>query len=412
VAISPLSRFCAYGFLKNQRYFEPFLFLALMAKGLSFFEIGLLVALRELTVNLIEIPSGAWADAYGRRRAMLFSFAAYIASFAIFGAASDKLLFALAMVAYGFGDAFRTGTHKAMIFEWLRSEGREADRAEVYGYTRSWSKRGSAVSGLIAAGMVLLANDLTWVFWAAIGPYLLNSLNLITYPAVVDGAVEPEQRSGVWTKTRETVNQAFGSKRLRTLLLESMGFEGLFHAVKDYLQPLLMALAVGLVVTGDLSEVQRTAVLIGPIYALLHLLSSAASRRAHRLSDAAGGDTAAARWLWLVQGAAFVAIVLGALTSSWPALVLGFLVVHVGQNLWRPLLVSRLDAQRGALSAATLLSVESQSRRLATMILAPALGAAVDLLRDEGELFRLLPLGVSGLALCLLFALWAARRGD
>ena len=412
MAISPLTRFCAYGFLKNQRYFEPFFFVALMAKGLNFFEIGLLIALRELTVNLIEIPSGAWADAYGRRRSMLLSFAAYITSFVIFGAASDKLLFSLAMVAYGFGDAFRTGTHKAMIFEWLRSEGREAERSEIYGYARSWSKRGSAVSGLIAAALVFAADDLTWVFWAAIPPYVLNSLNLLGYPDLVDGAVEPGERGGVWGKTRETVNQAFAAGRLRTPLLESMGFEGLFQAVKDYLQPLLMALAMTLVVTSALSEVQRTAVLIGPIYALLHLLSSAASRRAHRLSEAAGGDAPAARWLWLIQGGAFVAICVGALTESWTALVLGFLVVHVAQNLWRPLLVSRLDAQRGDLSAATLLSVESQSRRLATMVLAPLLGAAVDLLRDKGEQFQLLPLGLSGVALCLVFALWAVRRGD
>ena len=49
-------RFSLYGFLKNQRYFEPFLFLAFLEKGLDFTDIGLLIAVRELTTNLLEIP--------------------------------------------------------------------------------------------------------------------------------------------------------------------------------------------------------------------------------------------------------------------------------------------------------------------------------------------------------------------
>ena len=407
---TPLTRFCAYGFLKNQRYFEPFLFVALMAKGSSFFEIGLLIALRELTVNLVEIPSGAWADGYGRRRAMLTSFAAYIASFAIFGTANSLAWFALAMVAYGVGDAFRTGTHKAMIFDWLRSQGREEERTEIYGYTRSWSKRGSAVSGLVAAAFVFWADDLTWIFWAAIPPYLINAVNLLGYPDEVDGPRSADGTGGVWARTREQVREAFGRGSLRALLVESMGFEGLFHAVKDYLQPLLLVLAVGLVIgSAELSEVQRTAVLVGPIYALLHLLSSAASRRAHRFAGWAGGEESAARRLWAIVLLAFAGV---AATAWWGRagwMVLPFVVLHVAQNLWRPVLIARLDARRDEGSGATLLSVESQSRRVATMLLAPLIGWLADRAGSEGSLEQLLPVGVCGFIIAAAFALRGSR---
>jgi len=149
-----LTRFCLYGFLKNQQYFEPFLVLVLLDKGLSFFEIGLLVAFREVTVNLFEVASGAVADVYGRRRAMITSFAAYIVSFLLFGLASSLLALFAAMFFFGIGEAFRTGTHKAMIFAWLRSQGREKERTAVYGRTRSWSKLGSALSVVLAAVFV------------------------------------------------------------------------------------------------------------------------------------------------------------------------------------------------------------------------------------------------------------------
>ena len=86
-----LFRYCLYGFLKNQRYFEPFFMLVLLQEGLSYTWIGLLVGARDLTVNLLEIPSGVAADAWGRRRAMMASFAAYIVSFVAFALARSPL---------------------------------------------------------------------------------------------------------------------------------------------------------------------------------------------------------------------------------------------------------------------------------------------------------------------------------
>ncbi len=50
---------------------------------------------------------------------------------------------------------FATGTHKAIIFCWLQHEGRGDEKTATYGYTRSWSKIGSAVSVVVAAGIVM-----------------------------------------------------------------------------------------------------------------------------------------------------------------------------------------------------------------------------------------------------------------
>ena len=58
---SMLFRFCLYGFLKNQQYYDPFLILAFLQKGLSFAAIGVLISFRAICVNLMEIPAGAVA---------------------------------------------------------------------------------------------------------------------------------------------------------------------------------------------------------------------------------------------------------------------------------------------------------------------------------------------------------------
>lgn len=159
-----LIRFSLYGFLKNQRYYEPFLILAFLEKGLSFFVIGVLISFREICVNLFEVLSGAAVDLYGRRRSMVLSFSSYIVSFLIFAASSELWTLFAAMLFFALGEAFRTGTHKAMIFDWLEEQGRGNEKARIYGVTSSWSQIGSAVSVLIAALIVPLEGRYSRVF--------------------------------------------------------------------------------------------------------------------------------------------------------------------------------------------------------------------------------------------------------
>ena len=57
--IPMLARFSAYGFLKNQQYYDPFLMLVFwVEKDLSFTVIGFLYGFRELAVQVMEVPSG------------------------------------------------------------------------------------------------------------------------------------------------------------------------------------------------------------------------------------------------------------------------------------------------------------------------------------------------------------------
>jgi MFS family permease len=330
-----IARFALYGFLKNQRYFDAFLILAFLEKGLDFFQIGLLVAARELTVNVCELPSGAIADVYGRRRSMVLSFLAYIASFAVFGFAARLDVLVGAMVLFGVGEAFRSGTHKAMIFTWLRREGREGERVRVYGYTRSWSKIGSALSVVIAAVIVLATDRYAGVFLLSIVPYVANVVNLATYPRELD--LDAERRAGgVMGHLRSAVRDAVGRRPLRRLLLEAMGFDGVFTATKDYLQPVLEAAAVATITAaalGGLSDTRRTAILVAPVYAALFLLAGAASRQAHRIPEAAGGEDRAAHVLWIALAVVFAAIGGAAYLDLVAVMIVAFVALHVVHNL-------------------------------------------------------------------------------
>ncbi len=58
--------------------------------------------------------------------------------------------------------------------------------------------------------------------------------------------------------------------------------------------------------------------------------------------------------------------------------ILVFLLIYMLQNIWRPLLVSRLNACSKPEQSATTLSIESQAKSTVAMIAAPVLGLAAD----------------------------------
>jgi len=242
--------------------------------------------------------------------------------------------------------------------------------------------------------------------------------NFLSYPAYLDGPRSVHASVASVARTLLTaLSESFRRRRLRRLLIESMGFEGLYKSAKDYIQPIIKAAALAAPVLLGLADRQRTAILVGAVYFLLYVLSSAASRRSGRLSDRAGGDDRAARWLWLADMLGF-ALLAGGVLANVPALMIGaFVVLAVMQNFWRPILVSRCASLSDPSRTATVLSIESQAKSLFVAVVAPLLGWSVDAISAAtagGPAYmaswRFLPIAGLGMAIPLGMLL-VVRRG-
>ncbi len=398
-------RFSLYGFLKNLRFFEAFLILALRERGMDFLGIGGLIAVREIASNLCQIPSGALADAMGRRRCMVVSMAAYLVSYLALGMASNTWLLVMAMVMYGTADSFRDGTHKALIYSWLRQQGRENERTMVYGYTRSWSKMGSALSSLIAAALVLLAGNFSTIFLFSAIPAALNLINLATYPADLDD--ETRHSGGLrhaWQTLLDAFREVAGKSSMRRLVADSVAVEGSYTVVKDYLQVVIQTLAVAMPLHLAMNGDQRTAVFGGVAYAVLHGLSSRASREAHRFERFCGGTEPAVDRIYQLSALAMVLLAVF-LTCGFGWLAATMLIMlGVLQNAWRPIHIGRFDRDGEEKRAATLLSIESQASTLAAAIWAPLIGGLIDHLKAGAAitpLTALWPIALAGAPLLL-----------
>lgn len=374
-------KFCSYGFLKNLRFFDPFLFLFFLDKGLSFVEIGFLISFREVMVYILEIPAGIVADVLGRRKVMIFAFISYIVSFSVFYFANAFWLFMLSFIFFGFGDAFRQGTHKSMIIDYLRLKGWTSHKTSYYGHTRSWSQIGSAVSSLIAAVIVVLTGDYQSVFIFSTIPYFINLVMMTTYPKELDGAIVLHKGNDVWGNFRQVIRDLITTFK-KPVVLKTVGnlsfYTGFYKAVKDYLQPLLETIAVSMPLFLALQEKQRSAVLVGIVFFFIHMTTAFASRSAGRFAKRFR-NAAIPLNLTLISGFLF-GVVAGVFYSfDWfVAAAALFVVIYAMENLRKPIGISHLTDNIDPALLTSSLSFQSLAETLIAAAIAPTIGWIAD----------------------------------
>ncbi len=376
-------KFSAYGFLKNLRFFEPFILLIFRSYGLTFLQIGILYSIRDIATNLLEIPTGIAADAFGRRRAMVSAFVSYLLSFIMLYFLEDYLYLILAIILFAFGEAFRSGTHKALILEYLNIHQLSDLKVHYYGLTRSASQLGSALNALIAAALVFYTGSYRTMFLAAVIPYLLDLINVASYPKELDGDIPGVKREEIWRRLRATLEgfiRIFRDGEVIRALLNSASFGAFFKSTKDYLQPILAAMALSLVIFENYQGAQREALIIGSTYFGIYLLTSLASRRSYYFSSRFSSLSRAVNITYL---AGVILLILSGVSSSLQINVLAvicFILLFILNNIRRPINVGLISDQISSNIMASGLSSEAMMTTILSAVIAPLLGYMVDIL--------------------------------
>lgn len=380
-------KFSLYGFLKNLQFFDPFLVLFFREAGISFFQIGVLYSVRELVTNVTEIPTGVVADTLGRRSAMVFAFVSYIISFALFYFLPGFHFYVLAMVAFAFGESFRSGTHKAMIMEYLKRGGMTSLKVHYYGHTRSWSQIGSAVSALIAAALVFFSGSYRSVFLWSIVPYLAGMALIISYPKELDFSCDDEEgcadreergRLELMKRTVKDFIALFREGGIRRALINSSLFDAVFKTMKDYVQPVLKALAVSIPLFAALEGNQRVALLSGLVYSVLYLLTSVASGKSWKFHALFTRQSTGLNLTYLAGALAAAVVGLFLVLDIRAAAVAFFIIFYLIENLRRPATLGVLSDRIKGSVMATGLSGESQLKTILVALFAPVFGFAAD----------------------------------
>lgn len=376
-------KFCLYGFLKSMRFFEAFFILYLIQKGLSYTQIGLLYALREISINLMEVPSGILADTFGRKRAMIGSFFVYILSFILYYLANSMWLMAPAFILYGAAEAFRSGTHKGMMMSYLEKKGWSHLRIDYYGHTRAWSQTGLALSALVAGSLVYFSGSYETIFLFSIIPYVLNILLVASYPQELNGQTGKGNKRSI-NNTLKALWISIKNPRLLSVINTSALHSAYLKSIKDYIQPLIVQLALVVPLFTGMEANKKNGVFVAVFYFLIYFMNAAASRRAQKIEGRRPG--AAQRTLMIGLSAGAACGVLYAI-GLWAAAILCFMCIFIMENIRKPILTAYVadrvepDVLTSVLSAQSLLkTVFTAGISLILGVMADALGLGAALL--------------------------------
>lgn len=373
-------KFCAYGFLKNLKFYEPFLLLYLLDKlNNNYLQALSLYSIRFIIRTILEIPSGIIADALGRKGSLLFAYTIYILSFISYYLSENYFALLISSIMFGLGDAFRTGTHKAMIIEYLKIKSWSKHKTTYYGYTRSWSQTGSAISALIAAVILLTTNNYDSVFIATTIPYIIGLLLLFSYPKYLDNRNRID--GTILSSIKTSFTQSWTTlKKLKTisLLFNTSFYFGFHNAIKDLLQPIALSSIVLIPLNYGLSTQQKSSLFLGVFYSILYFISAFASRKAGAVGRLFQNSSAAIHKLSLIGVLICLTIsVFIALNLPFTATIL-FLPFFSVASIYRPSAISEISNNIDGKIMATTLSIESQLGSLTASIIALLIGFSIE----------------------------------
>ena len=192
------------------------------------------------------------------------------------------------------------------------------------------------------------------------------------------------------------------SRSVLGLFGESMGYEGVTKSVNVYIQPLLQTQAIALPVLLGLSlnDKDKTALLVGIAFAIINIFSAFASKKSDAFAKQAGSLDRASGWLWLIAFVSGIGAFISLYYKIWWVAILCFVIHIVFENVWRPILLSRLDGVGKSKTDATTLSIEAQTAHIFIAISAIPIGYLID--RLEGDLY---PVGIVCAAIALTIGL-------
>jgi len=377
-------KFCFYGLLKNLKFFEPYLLIYLISFGIGFFEIGLLYGIREGVTYIFEIPSGVIADTYGKKRELMICFLFYMISFVFLFIGGDFYILAIGMFFFGLGEAFRSGTHKAMILTYLERQNWYMHKTFVYGRTRSFSLLGSSISAFLSILLVLNLPAMRWLFLICTVPYIADFILIYTYPDYLDE--RREHKFELMAFIREVGLKVFtlkGRGRLIKIVTNTALFEAVFKTLKDYIQPIL-ALIILSQINGGGNALSKTfdndeilKITLGIVYGVYYICSSGASRNVHKLTRKWTSRQLMNQSFYLMS--VCLLFLAAGVKMQWSIMIVGvYFVLYLMKDGRKPLFVDLCSEAMEKNERATVFSIESQLRALFTIVAAPTLGWVAD----------------------------------
>ncbi|MFF7392835.1 MFS transporter [Streptomyces scabiei] len=227
----------AYAFLDEFVLLYPVYALLFSDTGLSIWQISSLFALWSVTGIVLEVPSGAWADAVSRRLLLWVGPLLTAAGFALWVIVPSYWAFALGFVLWGVRGALGSGALEALVYDELDRLGAADRYARVVGRAQAVGMV-AVMAAMGLAGPVLDLGGYQAVGAASILACVLTSVTATRFPEHREAVPGPKHASTLAT-LRAGLTEVRRDRSVRGALLLVPAVGAVWGALDEY-TPLLV----------------------------------------------------------------------------------------------------------------------------------------------------------------------------
>lgn len=205
--------------------------------GFSLTQIGLIHIIYTITIFALEIPSGYFADIFGRKVSIILGLVLQIIAMIIFLYWGTFLGIAVAYAVLGIGLSLLSGADSALLYETLVSLKKEKRYKKYQGRVRAIAEVGVIAAALI--GTVLIPYGFEWTVIATIIVHLIGTL-------IAFSLKEPEQKKHLGEELNflDSIKEPFKQKKMRFIFFYSFLLFGLSNLVFIFYQPYFNAVGI------------------------------------------------------------------------------------------------------------------------------------------------------------------------
>jgi MFS family permease len=363
--IGQIKKFYLTNFLKHQTYFFPIIVLFYQANHLSYWEIFLLYSIKSVVFVLLEIPSGIIADFIGKNKANIFARFMVIPALLLFIVADSFWMFFLANLLMNIGDVFKSGTHKAIMFDYLKDHSEiKKSYSQLIGETKVFSRMGEGVASLVGAAIAGLFG-FRIVFVLSLFPAVLNFFNALSYEKIKEPYTDKRKAFKVEEYKRHFRESILFLKDHPVLIVLMINSSLIFFSWSVstiILQPFLVKIGISI-----------------SNFGLIYLMLLSAAAMASKYSSLMGNMIGKRRAINYFGWAMIIPFFFLSQSVNVVVLLISFILINFIKSAYHPLMISEIAGKANANIRATVLSIAAIFGSVLYLVTLPLTGYIIDI---------------------------------
>jgi MFS family permease len=346
----------------------PIIVIFFQENDLSTTEIMILQAVYSLTIAILEIPSGFFADSYGRKNSIListfFSFIGYI----ILSNYSGFNQYLLAEILLGIGGSLISGADSAIIYDTLLELDDEDSYTKIEGKNYAIGNFSEAIAGILGGFLAMSSIYL---------PIYIQTFVIMLSIPIAFSLVEPKRKFKIITSLKSILNIVkdtfIYNKKLKWYIIYSSAMGMTTLSVAWFVQPFL-------------STIDMPLTYFGIIWAGLNIMAGLTSYYSHFFNNS--------KLLIYISIYMFISLICLGFNISLYGLIF-IALVYLFRGIITPHLRNLININTTSERRATVLSLRSFMIRLSFALTAPILGYITDIYTINYVFFLLA--GITGI---------------